>query len=97
MKKISDTLKLAAILINAKVKKGDIRNTVLRQVKTLERAKDLLEQGKKIKEDETVEFRKNKPKKVKKLKRQIVIIENGLKHILEAINSLDKYKDTTSI
>jgi esterase/lipase len=93
---ITNVLRLAAKTVGAKVQKGDIRNTVLRQVKTLERAKNLLGQGKKIKEDETEEYKEKKPQKVKKLKKQINIIEHGLKYILQAINSLDEYKGTSS-
>lgn len=37
-----------------------------------------------------------KPAKVKKLNRQVLIIENGLRHISEALKELKKYKKTTS-
>lgn len=76
-----------------KVKKGDIRNTVLRQVHTLQKSMDLLESGKKIKEKELAEFKGEE--KGDHLKKQIDIINNGLGHIREAIKELQKYKDVT--
>lgn len=78
------------------VKKGDIRNTVLREVKILEKARKLLDQGRKIKEDEVGEFKRTNPAKTRKLKTQIKIITQGLRHLGEALKSLDKYKGTST-
>ena len=77
------------------VKKGDIRNTVLHEVKVLEKARHLLDQGREIKEDEVGEFKRN-PTKTKKLKSQIKIITQGLRHLGEALKALEKYKDTST-
>ena len=78
------------------VKKGDIRNTVLRQVKVLEKARRLLDQGRGIKEDEVGEFKRTNPVKTRKLKTQIKIITQGLRHLGEALKNLEKYKDTST-
>jgi hypothetical protein len=88
---ISDPLRS----IEAKVQKGDIRNTILRQIKTLEKAKKLLSQGRAIKDDEIDEYRSKKPAKTKILKKQVSIITQGLKHIMHAIKELDRYKKTS--
>jgi len=47
------------------VQKGDIRNTVLRQVKQLEKSIQLLEQSAKVKKEETKELSDKKPSTVK--------------------------------
>jgi len=82
--------------ILAKIQKGEIRNTVLRQIKTLERSLKLLDQSRNIKQQEIEEYHSKKPKKSKKLKRQVHIITDGLRHIHEALKELEKYKDTSS-
>lgn len=79
--------------IEAKVRKGDIRNTVLRQIKNLNRSLNLLSQGITIKEKEMIEHKK-RPEKVNKLKKQVSIMNNGLRHIQRAVKKLEKYKDT---
>jgi hypothetical protein len=81
--------------IEAKVHKGDIRNTVLRQIKQLETAKKLLNQGRDIKDEEIGEYSTKKPAKARVLKKQVHIITQGLKHIMHAIDELDKYKKTS--
>jgi hypothetical protein len=78
------------------VKKGDIRNTVLREIKVLEKACRLLDQGRGIKEDEVGEFKKTNPIKTRKLQKQIKIISQGLRHLGEALKALEKYKDTST-
>ena len=78
------------------VKKGDIRNTVLRQIKVLEKTRRLLDEGRGIKEDEVGEFKKNQSFKNQKLKTQIKIITQGLRQLGEALKTLDKYKDTST-
>lgn len=82
-------------LVTAKVQKGDIRNTVLRQIKVLEKANKLLNQGRDIKTEESQEYQSKKPAKARKLKKQINILTQGLRHLTHAIRNLDKYKDTS--
>ena len=82
-----------ADLIKNQVHKGDVRNTVLRQVHTLNDIINLLNQSIQIKKKELPEYRQDK---VTKLKRQITIIEEGLEHINGAIKALQKYKDTST-
>jgi hypothetical protein len=88
---ISNSLRL----VTAKVQKGDIRNTVLRQIKMLEKAKTLLNQGRSIKDDEIGEYKSKKPAKSRILKKQVHIMSEGLKHIMHAIDELEKYKKTS--
>jgi len=76
-----------------KVKKGDVRNTVLRHIKRLEESVDYLTQGKSIKEKEYKEFKGEN--KGNYLRKQIDIIENGIGHIKGAIKELKEYKDVT--
>jgi cell division septum initiation protein DivIVA len=83
-------------MIKEAVKKGEIRNTVLRQVKVLEKARRLLDQGRGIKEEEVDEYKSTNKPKVRKLQTQIKIISQGLRHLAEALKALDKYKDTSS-
>lgn len=80
-------------MVNAKVKKGEIRNTVLRRLKELKKSVDLLDQCKEIKSEEVKEFKGTE--KGQGLKSQVSIISSGLKHIAEAIKALEKYKDTS--
>jgi hypothetical protein len=83
-------------VLEAKVRKGEIRNTVLRQVKVLQKALRQLEQGRGIKQDEISEYAPKRPSKARKLKKQVGIITQGLRHLSEALENLQKYKDTTS-
>jgi len=92
METISDYLRF----VSAKVKKGDIRNTVLRQIRALERSLSFLTQGRDIKEQEVQEFRDKDPKKAKRLREQISIISKGILHINHAIKELEEYRDTSS-
>ena len=85
-----------AFIYRQAVKKGDIRNTVLREVKMLEKARRLLDQGRGIKEDEVGEFKRTDPTKVRKLKKQVKIISQGLRHLGEALKALEKYKGTST-
>jgi len=78
------------------MRKGDIRNTVLRQIKVLEKTRHLLDEGREIKEDETEEFKKTNPTKARKLKTQIKIITQGLRQLGDALKSLEKYKGTST-
>lgn len=80
----------------ARVHKGDIRNTVLRQVKILQESASLLSQGMGIKSQEINEYRRKDPDKANHLRDQLAIISRGLKHIHEAISQLNKYKGTSS-
>jgi hypothetical protein len=82
-------------LIQAKVHKGDIRNTVLRQIKQLKHTTDLLNQGKRIKQKEIEQYKDKKPEKSKKLEKQVEIIDSGLLHIQQALKILDHYKKTS--
>ena len=79
-------------LIQAKIQKGDIRNTVLRQIKQLRHTTDLLNQGKRIKQEEIKQYKDKKPEKSKKLEKQVEIIDSGLLHIQHALKILDHYK-----
>lgn len=79
--------------IVAKVQKGDIRNTILREIKHLKRSLELLQQGSDIKKDELIEHKEN-VSKLRKLKKQISIIEKGMDHIERAVRKLEKYKTT---
>jgi hypothetical protein len=88
MKIITDPLRQ----IYSRMHKGDIRNTVLRQIKHLEESANLLNQGRAIKEQE---IKENKPSKARKLRRQVSIITHGLKHISQALKELQKYKKTS--
>ena len=75
------------------MRKGQIRNTVLNQVKALRGAKDRLESSRDIKFGEIEEHRG--PQKAMNLKRQVSILDRGISHIKEAIKVLDGYKDVT--
>jgi len=86
-------MKLSVLL--AQVEKGQIRNTVLRQIKVLKKAYYLISRGKKIKEEEIEEYKEKNPGKVKKLKNQVSIMNKGLSRIKKAIEVLLKYKDTS--
>jgi TPP-dependent indolepyruvate ferredoxin oxidoreductase alpha subunit len=81
--------------IEAKVQKGDIRNTILRQVKVIQKTIKKLEQGRAIKRDEIVEYKAKKPSKARKLKNQVGIITQGLKYLSEALKELQDYKHTS--
>lgn len=76
-----------------KVNKGDIRNTVLRQIKALKEGIDLLESARDLKADEVIEYAGKD--KAEKLKAQIKVIDNGLVHLRLALKKLEKYKSTT--
>ena len=81
--------------IAAKVKRGEIRNTVLRQIKILNNSINLLQQGLDIKTEELKEYRDRKPDKAEKLKHQIIIIKKGIHSIEKAMNTLETYKKTS--
>jgi hypothetical protein len=87
----------AAAVHNAKrkIRKGDIRNTVLRQLKALKEAMDHLQQGRDLKSLEVAEFKQKDSDKTEKLKRQIAILDSGIGHIGDAINKLEEYKDVS--
>jgi len=80
---------------NKKIKKGDIRNTVLRQTNAVEEAIELLNQGKEIKFKEVSEYDNKDKSKSEDLKKQVNIIESGLKHLRQAVEELNKYKNTS--
>lgn len=90
MNKISEILRM----ISAKVEKGDVRNTVLRQVNALEKVHKLLGQGRNIKEKEISEYKDSKKGEI--LKKQVSIISSGMEHIKKAIEGLKDYKDLTT-
>lgn len=79
------------------IEKGNVRNTVLRQIKALKRSISLLEQGRDIKKEEINTFKEKNPEKARALEKQVDIIESGLKHLHQAIRELDKYKETSVI
>ena len=76
------------------VHKGEIRNTVLRQVKSLRNTLDLLDQCISIKSQEIEEYKEKDPGKVKKLRHQVSIMSGGKKPIQHAIDILQGYKNT---
>lgn len=78
------------------VEKGNVRNTVLRQVKNLKRSVHLLEQGKEIKEQEIPEHKDKHPAKAKELEKQVGILTTGIGHLQRAISELEKYKETST-
>jgi hypothetical protein len=88
----SDTIRA----ISAKIKKGEIRNTVLNQIKSLEEGIKDLTSGKNIKKDEIKEYEKSKPAKTSVLKKQIKIMEEGINHMEQAMTILKKYKNHTT-
>jgi len=81
-------------IVQARVQKGDIRNTVLRQVKIIRKTISQLEQGRVIKQDEITENKTKKPSKARKLKNQVGIITQGIKHLSEALKGLQEYKNS---
>ena len=92
---MNDNVLIEDVLLKKSVKKGEIRNTVLRQIKEILESIKLLEEGKEIKAEE-LEYHKNNKAKIKKLKKQINIIENGISHLNEAIEILNRYKSVTT-
>jgi hypothetical protein len=82
--------------VSAKIRKGQIRATVLNQIKSLEKGIDDLTAGKSTKEDEIKEYRRDDPKKTSILKKQVEIIEEGLGHMKQAVSALKPYKKYTT-
>jgi hypothetical protein len=82
--------------VSAKIKKGQIRATVLNQIKSLEKGIDDLTTGKEIKEDEFKNYRKDDHKKATILKKQVEIIEEGIRHMRLAMSALKPYKKYTT-
>jgi hypothetical protein len=78
-----------------KVHKGDIRNTVLRQIKALKEGIDLLESARDIKADEVLEYADKDKEKTGRLRNQIKVINSGLTHLRHALKKLEGYKATT--
>jgi len=83
-------------VLSARVHKGDIRNTVLRQVKTLHRSISQLQQGMAIKEQEVSQFARKKPDKAHHLEQQVDIIRHGITNLQRALKILERYKETVS-
>lgn len=84
------------VLAGQVVEKGNVRNTVLRQINSLQRSHKLLDQGKGIKEEEISAFEGKNPGKADILKKQVEVISSGIAHIEQAIEELKKYKDLTT-
>ena len=84
-----------SVLAGQVVEKGNVRNTVLRQIKNLRKTIDLLDQGREIKSKEISDFKEKKPEKANGLEKQVGIIEAGIQHLKKAVKELDKYKDTS--
>jgi hypothetical protein len=78
----------------ARVRKGQVRTTVLRQIHALKDFVGLLEDCIDLKKDEIREYKGEG--KAKSLHHQVSIMEEGLKHIHQALKSLDKYKDVST-
>ena len=78
-----------------KVHKGEVRNTVLRQIKNLGKGTKQLGQGIHIKQNEIEEFKAQNPGKAVKLQKQVAIMQHGVGHIQKAIRILQEYKHVT--
>lgn len=87
---------LLRVIAEQVVEKGNVRNTVLRQINALEKAHKLLSQGKDIKDKEISEYLDKNPEKAKVLKEQVSVISSGMKHIEQSVEELKKYKDLTT-
>jgi hypothetical protein len=83
-------------ILSAKIRKGQIRATVLGQIKDLEEGIKNLTAGKEIKKDEIKEYRKDDPRKTSILKKQVEILEEGIHHMKEAVSALKPYKKYTT-
>jgi hypothetical protein len=77
----------------AKVRKGDVRNTVLRSVHALEGLLEGLRQGKSIKDGEIADADADK---AAHLRRQSKILGHGMSLLAKAMETLSEYKDTVS-
>ncbi len=82
--------------LSAKINKGEIRNTVLNQIKSLEKGIEDLTDGMEIKKDEIKEYKDSKPGKASTLKKQVETIEEGIHHMKEAVKVLIRYKKYTT-
>jgi hypothetical protein len=82
--------------LSAKVKKGQVRATVLNQIKELEKGIEKLTEGKEIKKSEVKDYGREDHKKVSTLKKQIEIIEDGIGHMKQALSALKPYKKYTT-
>lgn len=76
------------------VEKGDVRNTVLRQIKSLKDSIQQLQSAKGVKSTEIREV--EEPRKKKTLKNQINIIDKGISLLKHTIDVLNKYKKHTT-
>ncbi|RLG10760.1 hypothetical protein DRN73_06985 [Candidatus Pacearchaeota archaeon] len=82
-------------ILSKDIEKGEIRNTVLRRLKEINKSINLLSQGRNIKRKEIDEYKHKDKSKTKKLKKQVDVIEKGLSHLEKAKNKLKKYKNIT--
>jgi len=78
-----------------KVRKGLVRSTVLNQIKDIRQCINLLAQAGNIKSKEIKEYKEDVLKE-KTLKRQVEIIEEGVGHLKQAIQALNRYKKLTT-
>jgi len=83
-------------VMEANVKKGQIRSTVLRKISELKKSADQLSLGRDIKAEEMKEYEKKDPEKTSTLKKQVTILEKGIDQIRGAVTELEKYKDLTT-
>lgn len=79
-----------------RVKKGEVRNTVLGEKNGLEKTVKLLNQGKEIKSKEIGEYKGKSSDKIDILQKQVDTIEKGVYHIEKAIKILKKYENLTT-
>jgi cytidylate kinase len=78
-----------------KVRKGLVRATVLGQITEIHKSINLLMQGRDIKTKEVKEYAGD-TEKVRALKRQAEILDDGINHLKQAIKSLNHYKKLTT-
>lgn len=87
-------IELYAAIVH-KVRKGLVRNTVLAQIKEIKRSISLLLQGRSVKAKEIREYKGNL-EKIRILKRQVEIIDEGIEHLKQAVQALNHYKKLTT-
>lgn len=76
------------------VEKGDVRNTVLRQIKALKETIRQLQSAQSVKSTEIREI--EDPRKKKTLKKQIGVIDKGISLLKHTIDILNNYKKLTT-
>jgi len=80
--------------VRSEAQEGNIRNTVLRDIKLLEKILRDLEEACITKSKEAREFKLIDPNKSKKLLIQVKILRDSMDHLKETLRSIKKYKNT---